>query len=109
MTHTDSLKKARQSGSTMNYQAIIEGFLGMGIPADDIIPRENVFTFRAWQALGRVVKKGEHGVKVCTWVNTGEKAAQQAADTTKTAGRLMPRSTTVFHVSQTKEAEASNA
>lgn len=87
--------------STMNYPAIFEGFEAMGIPADEIKPRENVFSFNAWRALGRVVSKGQHGVKVCTFIpcehvdkGTGE----------ITPGRR-PWNTTVFHVSQTHELE----
>jgi hypothetical protein len=84
--------------STMNYDAIFEGFAEKGIDMDDILPRENVFTFDAWKALGRVVKKGEHGVKVVTFI--------PCTKTDKATGEITqyrrPKTTTVFHVSQTK-------
>src|SRR5260370_25637546 len=57
------------SGQTMsNYPAIFQGFIAKGIPESEIRPRENVFTFDAWKALGRYVRKGEHGVKVVTFI-----------------------------------------
>ncbi len=63
------------SGQTLsNYPAIIRGFMEKGIPADDIRPRENVFIYHAWRALGRQVRRGEHGVKVVTFVSTDRKA-----------------------------------
>ena len=42
--------------------------MAKGIPEADIKPRENVFTFDAWRALGRSVKRGEHGVRVVTFI-----------------------------------------
>ena len=99
---SQALSRAVGNQSTMNYGAIFEGFMAMGIPEDDIKPRENVFTFHAWKALGRSVKKGEHGVKVCTWIPT--------VSTDKVTGEekhgKYPRTTTVFHVSQTQGSDA---
>src|SRR5712692_5764868 len=58
------------SGQTMsNYPAIFHGFIAKGIPESEIRPRENVFTFNAWRALGRTVRRGEHGVKVLTFID----------------------------------------
>lgn len=93
------------SGVTMtNYPAIFEGFVQKGIPEHEIRPRENVFTFNAWKALGRSVKKGEHGVKVITWVTAKgkETAAPVAGEEQKESGYRFCKSTTVFHVSQTE-------
>lgn len=98
-----ALDRARSGQSLMNYAAIITGFLEKGIPAADIKPRENVFTFAAWKALGRSVKRGEHGVKVLTFVPM--RFERQDAETGETTARAYsrPRTTTVFHVSQTEE------
>jgi hypothetical protein len=74
-----------------NYLPIFEGFMEKGIPSDDIKPRENVFTFNAWKALNRVVKRGEKGVKITTFIPDPEK------------GKTYPKTTTVFHISQTEE------
>lgn len=93
----EALHKALSGQSLMNYRAIMEGFAEKGIVPQEVIPRENVFTFNAWKALGRCVKKGEHGVKVCTWVQTRVKAAEEDSK-----ARKMPRQTTVFHISQTE-------
>src|SRR3990167_3523626 len=96
---TVALDRARSGQSVANYRAIITGFTARGVPADAIIPRENVFTYHAWRALGRQVRKGEHGVKVGTWVERGGKIDPETGE--ETAGYRFPRATTVFHVSQT--------
>jgi antirestriction protein ArdC len=97
----ESLSRATQGQSVMNYASIFEGFLKMGIPEAEIKPRENVLTFWAWKALGRSVKKGEHGVKAVTWVP----ATKTDAETGEATGFKMCRTTTVFHISQTEEAK----
>jgi hypothetical protein len=61
---------------------------------------ENVFTFSAWKAVGRRVKKGQHGVKAVTFVPVGSKEDKETGE--KKAGYRMPRTVTVFHVSQTE-------
>jgi hypothetical protein len=63
----------------MNYSAIFQGFMAKGIAETDIKPRENVFTFHAWKALGRSVKRGEHGVKVVTFIAPIGKAVSWGA------------------------------
>lgn len=64
MTRTEiqneALERARTSQALTNYPAIYQGFMAKGIAEADIKPRENVFTFEAWKALGRSVKRGEH-------------------------------------------------
>lgn len=74
------LRRAVMSSKDDHYPAIIAGFAAKGIDPDTVKPRENVLTFGAWRALGRMVRKGEHGVKIGT---PGE------------------WQTTVFHISQT--------
>lgn len=137
----EALARARGSLSTSNYAAIFEGFAAMGIPEDDIKPRENVLTYHAWRALGRQVRKGEHGVRVITYIEckgkknaaaTDEPKASQAAASasmstadreraklnrtngikvkgkTNGGGGRRPKSTTVFHISQTDPIEKKN-
>ncbi|MCR4300690.1 MAG: ArdC family protein [Sulfuricaulis sp.] len=94
-----ALSNARNNASMANYAAIFEGFAAKGIPADQIEPRVNVFTFHAWKALGRSVRKGEHGVKVCTYVPM-DKVVEENGERKVEAWRA-PRMTTVFHISQT--------
>lgn len=96
-----ALSRAAGGMSTMNYSAILEGFAAKGISEADISPRENVFTFQAWKALGRFVKKGEHGVRVCTFREFPAKDNKGIP-----TGRMVraPWYTTVFHVSQTEAA-----
>jgi antirestriction protein ArdC len=59
-----------------------------------------VFTFEAWKALGRVVRRGEHGVKVVTFIETKGKEVDQDTGERKIIRR--PWTTTVFHISQTE-------
>ncbi len=94
----EALHRAVSSPSMANYGAIFAGFTAKGIAEQDIIPRQNVFTFEAWRALGRQVKKGEHGVAVCTWVPMTKRDENGEA---QPIGRK-PRTSTVFHVSQTE-------
>jgi len=91
----EALRNARDGESVTNYPAIFAGFMAKGIAEGDILPRENILTFQAWKAVGRSVKKGEHGVKVVTFVPIKDR------DTGEVTGRA-PHATTVFHVSQTE-------
>ena len=95
----ESLQRAIGGQSVANYASIFNGFEAKGIASSDIKPRENVFTFNAWKALGRQVRKGEHGVKAVTFVPVSGK--QDAATGESKNGYRMPRTVTVFHVSQT--------
>jgi antirestriction protein ArdC len=92
----DALNRARTGNSMLNYQAILAGFAAKGIPAADIIPRENVLTYNAWQAINRQVKKGEKGIKVVSWIKTTDKTGAEG---------MRPISATVFHISQTEESK----
>lgn len=98
----ESLERAVNNQSEANYETIINGFMEMGISESDIIPRVNVFTFNAWKALGRVVKKGEKGVRVVTCIpctKKDEETGEEIKVTKKT-------STTVFHITQTQQIDA---
>jgi antirestriction protein ArdC len=109
MTRTElqneALANARAGHSVMNYAAIFEGFMAKGIAPENIKPRENVYTFHAWKALGRSVKRGEHGVRVVTFITISTKEAEADGDKLsekRSAQYCRPHSTTVFHVSQTE-------
>lgn len=60
---TSALDRARNGTATTNIGAIIAGFEAKGIPADQVEPRVNVFTYKAWLSLGRQVRRGEKSVK----------------------------------------------
>jgi hypothetical protein len=100
----EALVNARAGQSLMNYAAIFEGFMAKGIAEADIKPRENVFTFHAWKALGRSVRKGEHGVKVVTFIAIPptEAEASDKHSEKRSAQYRRPHATTVFHISQTE-------
>jgi hypothetical protein len=99
----EALNRAVSGQSLANYPAIYAGFEAKGIPEADIQPRVNVFTYNAWKKLGRYVRKGEHGVKVVTWITSPGKTDPETGE--QSPGRRFSKSTTVFHVSQTEEAK----
>ena len=48
----EALARAVSGQSFGNWPAIIDGFMAKGVPEREILPRENVFTYNAWLALG---------------------------------------------------------
>ncbi len=106
----EALSRAASGQSLGNWTTIFAGFMAKGIPEADIRPRENVFTYHAWRALGRQVRRGEHGVRVVTFISidrdsaapdAGQSAPADAAPQTRKVRGRQPWSATVFHVSQT--------
>lgn len=91
----EALGRARSGQSLANESICIQEFAQRGINPADILPRENVLTFWAWKALGRSVRKGEHGVKLITWIPF----EREKDGKVETAYR--PKTAVVFHVSQT--------
>lgn len=100
----EALTRAATGTALTNYPAIYAGFMDKGIPEDAIQPRVNVFTYGAWLALGRQVRKGEHGVRVGTYV--AKVGATDPATGEVGKGYKFPKVTTVFHISQTDAVEA---
>ena len=107
----EALNRAMHGQSTSNLDQIFNGFKAMGIAEVDILPRQNIFTFWAWKALGRKVCKGEHGVRVTTWIESRRQlrsdSNDQQSDTADAASDAHSRSrfsqpVTVFHISQTE-------
>ena len=94
---SEALSRATNGASLLNYPAIIDGFVAKGIT--DAEPRVNVFTYNAWKAKGRQVLKGEHGVKVVTWIDCKSKDIDP--DTGEPKQYKRAKSATVFHISQT--------
>jgi N-terminal domain of anti-restriction factor ArdC len=109
----EALSRAVTGQSFTNWPAIIAGFVAKGIPESDIRPRANVFTYHAWRALGRQVRRGEHGVKVLTYVSIRGKEDKDGVATNDVDGTDKPKrgatrrpwTATVFHVSQTDPIE----
>src|ERR1700684_3185268 len=94
----EALTRAVSGQSLTNFPAIFQGFAAKGIPESEIKPRENVFTYEAWKALGRQVRRGEHGVKITTFIES--KGREIDKDTGERKMVRRPWTTTVFHVSQ---------
>ena len=111
----EALDRAVSGQTLSNWPAIFAGFVAKGIPESEIKPRENVFTYHAWRALGRQVRRGEHGVRVITFVSVAEKDSKEDVDGVATndvddtnkrkGGYRRPWSATVFHISQTDPIE----
>jgi antirestriction protein ArdC len=109
----EALTRAATGQSLSNWPAILAGFTAKGIPEEEIQPRVNVFTYHAWRALGRQVRRGEHGVKVTTFVTVDgpdSKAERDGVESNDLDGTDKPPSkrgyrrpwtATVFHISQT--------
>ena len=98
----EALSRATSGLTLSNYPAIFAGFMAKGIPESEIQPRVNVFTFNAWKALGRSVRKGEHGVHVLTFIDTVKEETDEQTGEVKKRVSSRPWGTTVFHISQTE-------
>jgi len=97
----EALSRAVGGLTMSNYPSIYQGFMAKGIPEGEIKPRENIFTFHAWKALGRQVRKGEHGVKIATFREVTKTERNQETGEEEKKSFRSPWFTTVFHVSQT--------
>jgi hypothetical protein len=98
------------STSIGNRARVIRGFMEKGIPKEDIKPSENVFTYAAWKAQGRYVRKGEHGVSLPVVYDKTEKASEPVYDENemevesgKEKHYRIRTGATVFHISQTEK------
>jgi hypothetical protein len=88
-----ALERAETGQSLGNYPTIFGTFMERGIPEDEINPRENVLTYRAWLAKGRQVQKGEKGCRIVVYVPDDNDDKKRK-----------PRYASVFHISQTRDA-----
>jgi hypothetical protein len=95
----EALDRAQSGSSMANFETIYDGFENMGIDADDIEPRENVLTYNAWRAKGRQVRKGQHGVKILTWIP----ASKKDESTGKVESFKVSKLVAVFHITQTQK------
>lgn len=95
----EALHRAQTGTSLANDLAVIEGFAERGIEAT---PRVDVFTYNAWKAQGRQVKKGEKGLRIQTFIKRESKRQTDSDGNPK--AYTMPRTVSVFHISQTKGA-----
>ena len=90
-TPSEALARIQSRVSQNDFAAIVQ-FANCGIHPNDITPRVNVLTFKAWKALGRRVAKGATGQKVCVWVPV-EKAGKPDG--------VRPINAVLFHECQT--------
>jgi hypothetical protein len=95
-----ALARASNPQSMINMATVIEAAARRGLA--DARPGENVLTFNAWKARGRVVIKGEKAL--CSLPVIGSRDVRDPA-TGETETRKMAFKAAVFHVSQTKPLE----
>lgn len=101
----EALTRATSGQSLANWPEIFRHFMAAGIPEADILPRVNVLTYRALQAKGRQVRRGEKGCKVIACMATDHEETDDATGEKKTVTKLRPWSAAVFHRSQTDPVE----
>ena len=88
-----ALARAQDGKTCANDLLIIAAYAARGIDAH---PRVDVFTFAAWKALHRHVRKNEHGVHIASYARHEEVKPDGT-----TEERSFPTPAVVFHVSQT--------
>lgn len=88
-----ALERARDGKMCANDLFIIAAYGARGIDAH---PRVDVFTYNAWRALHRHVRKGEHGIRVTTYTHT-----ETLNPDGTTNEQMFPVCAVVFHLSQT--------
>ena len=103
-----SLSNATRFQPISNDVPVISEFATRGIPENEIItlePGQNVFTYNAWQAKGRQVRKGEKSVSCTVWISVVVKGDPNAITESKRKDRTRSRMhhASLFHVSQTDE------
>ncbi len=94
-----------QAGFSKNDALVVALFAARGIDPATIEPRENVLTYRAWQAKGRQVCKGEKSVRISTYIPVPEKLDATTGKVLEPASSR-PWTASVFHISQTKAVQS---
>ncbi len=94
-----------QAGFSKNDALVVALFAARGIDPAAIEPRENVLTYRAWQAKGRQVCRGERSVRITTYIPIDAKLDPVTGKVIEPAS-TRPWTAAVFHVSQTKAVQS---
>ena len=94
-----------QAGFSKNDALVVALFAARGIDPADVQPRENVLTYRAWQAKGRQVCKGEKSVRITTYIPIEAKVDPVTGKVIEPASSR-PWTAAVFHISQTKAVQS---
>lgn len=91
-------------GFSGNDVAVVMIFASLGVDPDEILPRENVLTFKAWKAKGRKIAKGVNSISVPVYIPA--KGKQEAEGDDEKPGSMMKRRARLFHESQTIPADS---
>ena len=108
-TPQEALRRIQSMEFCGNDILVIQAFSDAGIPPEDIDPRFNVLTFRAWKGKGRRVARGAKSIPITVWIpKNGEQVEEtdENGDGKKKRGGMYPKTTRLFHESQTVDAEA---
>jgi len=89
-TLTAETAKQFQGYSAMNAASIL------AVLHCDCEPYRDVFTYQRWQAQGFQVRKGEHGVRITTWIEASEKREPEAEPEAERKVYRLPRAVVVF-------------
>jgi len=79
--------------SIANATAVAQAMVEKGCGC---VPYVDVFSYRRWQAQGYQVQKGEHGIKVTTWIHYTDKEGKD---------QVRPKNVTLFCRHQVKPIE----
>ena len=96
-----ALERAQDGKMCANDLFVVAAYAAKGIDAH---PRVDVFTYNAWRALHRHVRRGEHGIRITTYAHI----ETPNLDGT-TEEQVFPVSAVVFHLSQTDPDHAEGA
>lgn len=103
-TPEEALARIQSMGFGKNDAMAIMAFADRGIDPEEIEPRVNVLTFRGWKGAKRQVAKGAISVPVVVWIQgKGKKGKADETGEKKSNGFTFPKTTYLFHRSQTIE------
>lgn len=90
-----ALERARAPRFGPNLGIVLAECARRGFLDPPPVPGRTVLTFNAWRALGRTVRRGEHGIRIPVVIPTAHDPE------TGEPGRRIIKTAAVFHVSQT--------
>lgn len=102
----NSLANASRHAPNSNDIPVIMEFQTRGLSSDKVHtfgPEQNVYTYNAWQAKGRQVRKGERSVRCTVWIPVVVKGKPDAIRESDRKDRTRSRmhNACLFHISQT--------
>lgn len=102
--YQEALARVRTSPSMANYVQVFVYFMAepYNLPFEEIDPKQNVLTYKAWRALGRHVRKGEHGCRVTVWGTSAKRENDPSTGEEREQVKRFCTTAVVFHKCQTE-------